>query len=338
MRVFSLTAAWIKRCGYVIPLVPTSLRYFIYLLSGRRFQANRPHDFSQLAVISPGLLRLHGMTSISERAYLYWYARHMFARQGAIVDLGCWLGSTTAALALGLERNVSEGPGPKRIDAYDRFIWHPTMPPPGDTEVKRAFHDGESFLDEFKSRTRRWTHLISAHPGDLAQAAWDGGSIEFLVIDAMKSWELTSAIIGQFYPALIPGRSLILHQDFAHWFTPWIHLTQYRLRDYFAMEYVVPRSTSVVFRLVQRIPEAMISEIRSSDGSFKSDEIRAAFDYSMSLVPSDKRPNVAAAKVMYFVHSGQMQEARNELAECRRQHLDFGTDLSIVERRVLGSS
>ena len=59
---------------------------------GRPATGRAPHALSQLMILSPKLRRLQGMTTPSERAYLYRYGRHIFTGKGDIVDLGCWLG------------------------------------------------------------------------------------------------------------------------------------------------------------------------------------------------------------------------------------------------------
>jgi hypothetical protein len=46
-----------------------------------------------------------GMTSSNEQAYLRWLVARRFSGQGAIVELGCWLGSLTSSLAMGLREN-----------------------------------------------------------------------------------------------------------------------------------------------------------------------------------------------------------------------------------------
>jgi predicted O-methyltransferase YrrM len=45
---------------------------------------------------------MYSMLSNLEREYLHTFALKKYAGQGAIVDLGCWLGSSTIALASGV--------------------------------------------------------------------------------------------------------------------------------------------------------------------------------------------------------------------------------------------
>lgn len=68
----------------------------------------------------------------------------------------------------------------------------------------------------------------------------------------MKSWELANSVLRNFFPALRPGLSLVHHQDFVHFFTPWIHLIMYRLREYFE-PYAYVREGSYIFRYRKEI-------------------------------------------------------------------------------------
>src|SRR5262250_2891759 len=71
----------------------------------------------------PNTHKVHGMTSTEEQTYFRRYARDMYSGVGEIVDLGCWLGSTTIPLAQGLFKNINVSTKGKRIHAYDLFVW-----------------------------------------------------------------------------------------------------------------------------------------------------------------------------------------------------------------------
>jgi hypothetical protein len=234
---------------------------------------------------------------------------------GAVVDLGCWLGSTTIALARGLDRNPHPNVRNTRIHAYDRFIWEEWMekmcPFPG----SKLLRPGDSFLDEFQRRTAEWAKRIHVCQCDLLRAEWNGGPIELLLIDAMKSWDLANAIVHIFFPKLILGRSLILHQDFKNYYVPWIHLLQYRFRNHFERVHDVGCGCTVTFRYTSAIPPEDL-RIEYSPDSFSAEEIDAAYEYSMSLVGSEwGRAEVAAAKVTHFVNQNQLDAARSVYAE-----------------------
>lgn len=268
-----------------------------------------------------------GLTSAQEQEYFEKYAREIYSGLGEIVDLGCWLGSTTISLAKGLSQRRNLVKVNKKVHAFDQFIWSKGMAPY--YHGLKLYKEGESFLPEFIERTKNWSSLIEIHEGDLRTIKWDGSSIEFLLIDAMKSWELANSILQEFFPYLIPGHSYIVHQDFKHYYTSWIHLLNYRFREHFAMVYSIPHSASIVLRYIKPLKGELLN-ISYSFESFSFQEIDAAFNYSMSLVPKKEQSNIAAAKVMLYIQMNNIEKAKKEL----RQFLDLGvsptSDMTIV--------
>jgi len=155
-------------------------------------------------------------------------------------------------------------------------------------------------LPEFLRRTAPWKHQIAVHQEDLNVAQWDKTPIEFLFIDAMKSPQLGNAIARAFFPYLIPDNSYVAHQDFIHFFTSWIHLLQFQLRNCFEFVSEVSKSSTVIFRCL-RAPIA--PELDSlSLISPRPDEIEAAFAYSLGLVSEEAKPDLMAAKAMAYIH------------------------------------
>lgn len=274
---------------------------------------------------------LLGMTTWEERAYAESYSRKQFTGRGAIVDLGCWLGSTTIPLAVGLSANLYPGAAAAKIHAYDKFVWEEWMEPEvAHTDLKGKLKPGGSFFDEFLKRMEPWKNRIIVYPGDLCEIGWHSGKIEFLLVDAMKSWELTNCIVRDFYPSLIGLTGFVLQQDFAHFYPPWIHLIHYRLRDFFEPFYDIPHSYGFVFRVSHVIPAQEVSRPLSFE-DFSEEEIEKAFDYAQSLVSEDKKANIAAAKVMLSVHTGNLTQARIELDKHRANRFWSQSELPKVE-------
>lgn len=277
---------------------------------------------------------LLGMTSPQEQSYLEKYARNAFSGTGEIVDLGCWLGSTTIPLARGLEKNRNSRTSAKQVHAYDLFIWEGYMDAfVTGTEVEGRYEPGQSFLEEFQERIKPWSHRVKICAGDICQIGWSGEKIELLVIDAMKSWKLSNSIVSGFFPSLIVNKSHILHEDFAHYYTSWIHLIHYRLRSFFRLMHDIPKSTSLVFEYVQEIPKEILNT-QYSFSSFSDREIELAFEHSMSLVDKDKRASIAAAKVMVYIHQGDKTRAKLELDEYLSQGLSLESELKIVKKII----
>jgi pentatricopeptide repeat protein len=254
--------------------------------------------------------QLLGMTSKTEQDYFTRYGREIYTGAGEVVDLGCWLGSTTIPLVEGLLKNPAFAEGSKKVFAYDLFIWFEWMnESTAGTNLSGKYKEGDNFVAEFEKRTVKYSSRIEICAGDLVRLGWNGKPIEFLLIDAMKTWELANGIVRHFYPALIPQSGMILHQDFAHHFAPWIHLLQWKFRECFEFVEEIPRSSSLVFKLTKPIPAEFLTATYSFD-SFSDEEVNEAFDYSIKLVSSEKLPNVAAAKVMWYIHQKKFEKAR----------------------------
>src|SRR5438046_9169609 len=60
------------------------------------------------------------MLSKAERRLLYWLARDYATGEGAIVDAGCFLGGSTAALLAGVRDRTAAWTGPP-VESYDQF-------------------------------------------------------------------------------------------------------------------------------------------------------------------------------------------------------------------------
>ncbi len=274
------------------------------------------------------------MTSPEEQAYLRWYARDAYRGEGEIVDLGCWMGSSTVPLALGLTDNPRVAGKGKRIHAYDIFTWEDWMEwTVVGSPVAGRYRPGDSFLDEYLRRTARWEPLIETVPGDLTRQGWESGRpVEFLFNDAGKSEALAAAILRNFYPFLIPGKSLVVEQDFAHYYTSWVHLVRYRLREWFEPVFHVPFSGSAVFRTTGAVPPGIL-EADAPLASFSEDDIEAAFADSLALVGEEMKPNVLAARVMVWLHLGDPGRARRELSRVHQEGYG-GLDLIKVEQEI----
>jgi hypothetical protein len=252
---------------------------------------------------------LLGMTSKSEQDYLEAYSRERYIGKGKIIDLGCFLGATTIPLVKGLLKNEKIAESDKKVFAYDAFIWYEGMDDAvAGSTLSGNYRVGDSFLEEYKKRIQRYSDRIEIHEGNLSEARWAGGKIEFLLVDAMKNWDLTNAIFRNFYGSLIPNQAFVMQQDFAHYFVSWIHLLHWRFRDYFEFEAEIPASSSVVFKYVREIPEEQL-QIKLGFENFSEDDIEKAFEYSANLVSDEKKSSIYASKVMCFLHQNRLHEA-----------------------------
>lgn len=271
------------------------------------------------------LQRVPGMTSPAERAFVKFLAARCFKGRGAVVELGTFLGALTVALGRGLAANRSLASVPS-FTVFDRFVadefmagqlnqWH------GRGMVSRAFQAGDSFRGEFdrqvaplRIQPRVVGHGVTGEP-------WLGGPVELLVIDAMKDFPTSMDIARQFYPSLMEG-AWVVHQDFAHYWSSWIHLLHHHLADCFQFEYHVPDTSTVLYRCLRAPTPGEIAAFdqRLCEGSAF---INAAFQRSLGQVGPSMAPDVQAAHVMAFLHVGRPAEAR----ACFDQHTRGGSEV-----------
>jgi len=206
-----------------------------------------PKD-QELAVLFRDL-QFVGMTSVFERAYYSWICEQHYQGLGEVVDLGCWLGSTSKSLLNGLLKNQAfSARATAKLHVFDQFLWQSWMdlsPVAIANNYAKKLKAGDSFLELFKSENLKQLEWYQIYAGDLCQASWNL-PIEILLVDAMKSRDLMDAIPRIFYTHLIPQKSIVLHQDFG-WDAIWCHLSVFLLKDYFKFIYFVPRSNTAVF-------------------------------------------------------------------------------------------
>ena len=263
--------------------------------------------------------RLLGATSWEEQAFCQWYATHGLSGRGVVVELGPWLGSLTIPTARGLAANV-EIPRPGRtIHSFDLFLWNLGFEGwVAGTQYEGRYKPGDTFLPLYEELVAPYGNDVTviAHQEDLAVARWADGPIEILINDAWKLIPIMTNVIERFLPALAPG-AILFHQDYLWTSESFIHVAMYRLRDCFRFVCRIENSSTVLFRKVREIPEAVLTEMAalSSYSSFDEAEIHAAFDWSKALfVDPEARLVVDAGRAWMLARMGNTDAARRIFA------------------------
>jgi hypothetical protein len=103
--------------------------------------------------------------------------------------------------------------------------------------------DGASGGDRplFDRNTAPYADLVEVHAGDVRSWPWKSGPVEILFVDIAKHWTVCDWVTWQYFPSLIPGKSVVIQQDclYHHW-VGWLHVTMEFYADYF--EYVCDSS------------------------------------------------------------------------------------------------
>ncbi len=244
-----------------------------------------------------------GMTTRQEREALFDWGRHRWEGFGELVDLGSWLGSLIAPLAEGLRHHSKIRPPFPSIHAYERFQYETWM------EWEFSRHQlaipprvGDSYEPLFWELIEPWKEQVVLHRGDVMTHRWSGKPIELLVVDVMKSWPLASFTLQEFFPHLVPGRSWLMHQDFAHWATPWVALSMYRLREAFVVDHAVPGAGSVIFRLDRPLERELLSWA-ADPASYRPQECDEAIAWAKEVGCSTRRSELTLARLAHEVET-----------------------------------
>jgi hypothetical protein len=254
------------------------------------------------------LSSLPGMTWPKERLAVF-NAAHNIQGEGQILDLGCFLGSLTLAMAMGLHENCGALNKGVRIYAFDQFVWDSSYM---DTLWQENFpgeklKTGDSFRHLFDYFTRERSNLIEVVAGDLLQLKWPSKQIELLSIDAMKTPDLSRHIVSEFFPSLIPGGS-VFHQDFCFATTWWIHIFHYLMRDCLEVSDTLSGAAGIMFCVNSRVTQADVNRVLNHDLADRrtADE---SFAYSLSLAAPEDRKPIADGHIQYFMDTHRPQLA-----------------------------
>lgn len=154
----------------------------------------------------------------------------------AIVDLGPFLGSTTAYLALGAVPGVS-------IHAYD--LWDASKAKMRAKAARNGVKLADDFLPMYLDNVRPFGVPVVPHRQSISEATWDGGPIGLVVDDIGSNIACTLHMFSAFGPHLMIGARIVF-MDF-YWFERKSHAAP-RYRDQLRIAQANPRSLAFVRR------------------------------------------------------------------------------------------
>jgi hypothetical protein len=224
-----------------------------------RFAVLQP-PFHKMAAEGPAsVLTTPSMMSEPERYLLYNLARRYYRGLGRIVDAGIFLGGSTQCFADGLRENERTAGACARfgrpILSLERAIVSPTMP---GFFARHGFGQhyvkGDSFADLLGQIIEPHRDLAELRIGDIKEVGAVDAPIEILFLDVLKNAKIAQFAFNEYYPNLIPGRSIVIQQDYFFDGLPFIKVYQEHLGPYF--EYLGEVGSSAVFRCIAKVPDA----------------------------------------------------------------------------------
>jgi hypothetical protein len=216
-----------------------------------------------------------------EESLLYHWLGRRISGDGAVVDLGAYAGGSAARLLSGL---AAAGRG-NVVHSYDRFrssraFWARYMP---DEPLPEA--DDADLLPLVRRHLAPWDGQVTLHVGDIGEKRWDGGPIEILSVDAAKGSVMADHIAAEFFPALVPGRSIVVQQDYLMAVQPWLSAQMVGLRDCFVPLAFVPK-VGMVFLCIAPVTDTALAGGRVdalTDGKLMQ-RVRAAAGWHEAMV------------------------------------------------------
>ena len=217
-----------------------------------------------------------------EESLLYHWLGRRAKGQGATVDLGAYAGGSAARLLSGLALSGQ----PFHLHSYDRFrssraFWARYMP---DEPLPET--DDADLLPVVRRHLAPWAEQVTLHVGDIGAKRWTGGPIEILSVDAAKGSAMADHIAAAFFPALLPGRSILVQQDYLMAVQPWLCAQMVGLRDQFLPLAHVPK-VGMVFLCLAPVTQAALAAARVdglTDGKLMQ-RVREAAGWHEGMVP-----------------------------------------------------
>ena len=213
------------------------------------------------------------MITGEEMRYLYWLGRNFWKDNGHIVEIGPWLGGSTACLASGMRHRIRHPE--RKCHVFDNFIWRDFM----SARAGLPLNTGDSFQSYFQENLADFNDLLVVHrqalpeddvpldelansirsTGDekkIEPLVWNTGEpVEILFIDGAKSWTGLAYLLRVFNEALIPGKSFLVCQDYKFWGSYWVPMMFEYFIEHFDMTHNLNHNT-VSFRLTRGISES----------------------------------------------------------------------------------
>lgn len=188
-----------------------------------------------------------------EEGLLYHWLGRQAQGNGATVDLGAYAGGSAARLLSGLARSGRSF----HVHSYDRFrssraFWARFLP-----EEPLPETDDADLLPVVQRHLAPWEGHVTLHVGDIGEKHWTGGPIEILAVDAAKGSAMADHIAAEFFPALVPGLSILVQQDYLMAVQPWLCAQMVRLRDRFLPLAHVPKVGLVFLCVAPVTPQAL---------------------------------------------------------------------------------
>lgn len=291
------------------------------------------------------------MITREEVQYLRWLTENLWDDSGHVVEMGPWLGGSTYCLASGMR--ARQASAQHRLHAFDSFEWRDFMAERAPLKLAA----GASFEPNFRENLGEFSSLVVTHqavlPDELlstdasvagyrqasvsadASLRWQDGPIQLLFVDGAKSWTGMRHLLTETAPSWIPGKTVVVCQDYKHWECYWVTALAERLARHLRPLHVIQRNT-VAF-VVESLPTpAELAALPIFADTVLADTLELVEGAAQRLAKLGDRGGadvVRLGKVPFLVHRGQPQLAEREFRARERAWLSLAHERSLVSCR-----
>lgn len=293
--------------------------------SGTAVELVRPPEPLRMTKLNPAFARLVGkipasvlsvpsMMSVPEKRFLYGLASSYYEGRGVIIDAGIFLGASTRCFGEGLQKNprlpIIAQAWKKPVVSFERGLINPGMPAffrrnkvdcPGDV--------GDSFESEVRRNVEPVKELVDLRVGDILETAHGEEPVEILFLDVLKLPEISSFVLRRFFPRLIPGRSIVVQQDYFYERLPYIKTHQEFLQDYF--DYIGEIGSTAIFRCNRQIDPPVLDSL---DALPADEQLRLASVAMQRSTDANRRFLMALSKMRLIAKLFNREAASEYLA------------------------
>ena len=119
------------------------------------------------------------MISDEEKRFLVWLTAQRWTGRGHVVEMGPWLGGSTACLATGMRANPARADW--KLHVYDMFVWREYM----EERHSLPIQVGESFEPFFVENLREHADLLHIHNASLTDEVVERDTLAQAVREAV---------------------------------------------------------------------------------------------------------------------------------------------------------
>ena len=252
------------------------------------------------------------MLARRELDYLHHLATTLTDR-GRVVELGCFLGGSTAAIHAGLADTARIN---RPVLVYDGFRGPPESAFESEPQLAHfGIEPGVSFRGHFERLHRAYLDGLVIREGMLPESCGheeaagvypEQEPIELLFVDVAKSWGVHVSVVRAFMRHLVPG-SVVVHQDFGDFRTPWLVVHMWQMRDCLEPLDRVRQTPTVSFRCLAD-PGASVGVIDPRADAHDPESRESMWDeiegYWAGVLGEDASGWLAGHRAVHALHAG----------------------------------